>query len=49
MHLKSIKILNFKNLEEAEIIFSKKLNCFTGNNGAGKTNILDAIFYLSFK
>ncbi|NPA43894.1 MAG: DNA replication and repair protein RecF [Chlorobi bacterium] len=29
-------------------MFSKKLNCFTGNNGAGKTNILDAIFYLSF-
>jgi len=48
MHLKSIKVLNFKNLEEVNISFSKKLNCFTGNNGAGKTNILDAIFYLSF-
>ncbi len=48
MHLNSIKILNFKNLEEVNINLSKKLNCFTGNNGAGKTNILDAIFYLSF-
>lgn len=48
MHLKHLKTLNFKNLEETNINFSKKLNCFTGNNGAGKTNILDAIFYLSF-
>lgn len=48
MHLKSIKILNFKNLEDININFSQKLNCFTGNNGVGKTNILDAIFYLSF-
>jgi len=48
MHLKSIKILNFKNIGDAKFDFSKKLNCFTGNNGAGKTNLLDAIFYLSF-
>ena len=48
MFLKALKILNFKNLEEIELELSQKLNCFTGNNGAGKTNILDAIYYLSF-
>lgn len=48
MFLKNLKILNFKNLEETELEFSQKLNCFTGNNGAGKTNILDAVYYLSF-
>ncbi|NPA68239.1 MAG: DNA replication/repair protein RecF [Chlorobi bacterium] len=48
MYLKSLKIINFKNIEDAELSFSGKLNCFTGNNGAGKTNLLDAIHYLSF-
>ncbi|MCF6365586.1 MAG: DNA replication and repair protein RecF [Bacteroidales bacterium] len=48
MHLKNLNILNFKNLEEVNINLSKKLNCFTGKNGAGKTNLLDAIYYLSF-
>lgn len=48
MILKSLKIQSFKNLEEKELLFSEKLNCFTGNNGAGKTNILDALYYLSF-
>jgi DNA replication and repair protein RecF len=48
MYLESLKILNYKNLEELNLNFSEKLNCFTGNNGAGKTNILDAVFYLSF-
>ena len=48
MFLKKLKILSFKNLEEIELILSEKLNCFTGNNGAGKTNILDAVYYLSF-
>jgi DNA replication and repair protein RecF len=48
MILKSLKIQSFKNLEEKELQFSQKLNCFTGNNGAGKTNILDALYYLSF-
>lgn len=48
MHLNTLKIINFKNFEEQELVFSEKINCFVGNNGAGKTNLLDAIFYLSF-
>ncbi len=48
MYLKEIKLINFKNYEQAEISFSKKINCFTGLNGSGKTNLLDAIYYLSF-
>ena len=48
MFLKTLKILSFKNLEEIDLSLSEKLNCFTGNNGAGKTNILDAVYYLSF-
>ena len=48
MILKRISILNYKNLEEAEIDFSAKLNCFFGQNGMGKTNLLDAVYFLSF-
>jgi DNA replication and repair protein RecF len=48
MHLQSISISDFKNLEQVDISFSPKLNCFLGDNGAGKTNLLDAIYYLSF-
>lgn len=48
MFLKSVNIINFKNIEEAKLNFSEKLNCFTGNNGSGKTNLLDALHYLSF-
>ena len=48
MFLKKLSILNFKNYEEAQIEFSGKINCFLGNNGEGKTNLLDAIYYLSF-
>jgi DNA replication and repair protein RecF len=48
MFLKTISILNYKNIEEANLIFSPKINCFIGNNGMGKTNLLDAIYYLSF-
>ncbi len=48
MFLKNLKLTNFKNYQEAEFGFSNKINCFIGNNGAGKTNILDAIYYLSF-
>jgi len=46
MYLQSISLLNFKNIEEAEISFSPRINCFVGNNGVGKTNLLDAIHYL---
>lgn len=48
MHLKSLSILNYKNIEQLELNFGSKLNCFLGDNGAGKTNLLDAIYYLSF-
>lgn len=47
MHLKSIHLINFKNYEEAEITLSSNVNCFFGRNGSGKTNILDAVHYLS--
>ncbi|MDR1983542.1 MAG: DNA replication/repair protein RecF [Prevotellaceae bacterium] len=47
MHLKQISINNFKNIEQTELLFSQNLNCFVGDNGAGKTNLLDAIYYLS--
>ena len=48
MILREISILNYKNIREATLRFSDKLNCFVGLNGQGKTNILDAIYYLSF-
>lgn len=48
MFLKKLSILNFKNYDEAQLNLSDKVNCFLGNNGEGKTNLLDAIYYLSF-
>lgn len=48
MILQRISILNYKNILQAEITFSPKMNCFIGLNGAGKTNMLDAVYYLSF-
>ena len=48
MILKRISILNYKNLEQVEIGFSAKLNCFFGQNGMGKTNLQDAVYFLSF-
>ena len=48
MILRNLSILNFKNIGEASLEFSPKLNCFLGSNGEGKTNLLDAIYYLSF-
>jgi DNA replication and repair protein RecF len=47
MWLQKLSLLNFKNYPEAELRFSAAVNAFTGNNGAGKTNLLDAIHYLS--
>jgi DNA replication and repair protein RecF len=46
--LKKLNIINFKSYLQSEIEFSEKINCFVGNNGVGKTNLLDAIYYLSF-
>lgn len=48
MHIGDISIVNFKNLKEVQLEFSSKLNCFIGKNGAGKTNLLDAVYFLSF-
>lgn len=47
MVLTALSTLNFKNLSDDEIQFSPSLNCFVGANGAGKTNVLDAVYYLS--
>ncbi|WP_289105871.1 DNA replication and repair protein RecF [uncultured Bacteroides sp.] len=48
MWLKRISILNYKNIEQAELSFSPKMNCIIGRNGMGKTNLMDAVYYLSF-
>lgn len=48
MILKNISILNYKNLSQVELQLSPKINCFVGDNGMGKTNLLDAVYYLSF-
>lgn len=48
MFIRELSVLNYKNFGEATLTFSRKLNCFIGNNGVGKTNLLDAIYYLSF-
>lgn len=48
MYLRKISIANFKNIHESEIEFSPRLNCLIGDNGAGKTNLLDAVYFLSF-
>lgn len=47
MYLKSLSLVNFKNFGQVEYDFSGRINCFAGNNGVGKTNLLDAIHYLS--
>ncbi len=41
-----IKLTNFKNYRQADLAFHHRINCFTGNNGMGKTNLLDAVYYL---
>ena len=46
--LNHLQILNYRNIREASLDFSDKLNCFIGLNGQGKTNLLDAIYLLSF-
>ncbi len=48
MKLQRLNILNYKNIAEANLEFANGVNCLIGNNGMGKTNILDAIYYLSF-
>ncbi len=48
MFLKTVSLLNYKNFESKDLVFDSKINCFVGDNGKGKTNILDAIYHLSF-
>lgn len=48
MILERISIVNYRNIEEATLDFSPGVNCFVGANGMGKTNLLDAVYYLSF-
>lgn len=48
MLVKNISILNYRNLSDVSIALSPKINCFIGSNGMGKTNLLDALYYLSF-
>lgn len=48
MILKNISIINYKNIKAANLELSSNINCLIGHNGVGKTNFLDAIYYLSF-
>ena len=48
MILEKLSLINYKNITEATLELSPKINCFIGSNGVGKTNLLDAIFFLSF-
>lgn len=48
MYLQKLTLFNFKNFESQSFEFQDKINCFVGDNGVGKTNVLDAIYYLSF-
>lgn len=47
MHLEKLNLTNFKNYEEGSFTFSEQINCIVGANGSGKTNLLDAIYFLS--
>lgn len=48
MTLENLSLLNYKNFETVSFQFDSKINCLVGNNGVGKTNVLDAIYHLSF-
>lgn len=48
MYLEKLQIFNFKNYHESFFTFHEKLNCIVGDNGSGKTNLLDAIYFLAF-
>ena len=48
MILKTLSLLNYKNFDSKNFSFDSKINCFVGENGIGKTNVLDAIYHLSF-
>ena len=48
MILKTLSLINYKNFESQNFTFDTKINCFVGQNGIGKTNVLDSIYHLSF-
>jgi len=48
MYLEKLSLVNYKNFDAKNFEFDHKINCFVGNNGVGKTNILEAIYFLSF-
>ena len=48
MIIKRLKLKDFRNYENLDIEFEKGLNIITGSNGVGKTNVVEAIYYLSF-
>lgn len=48
MYLQRLKLANFKNYTDADLTFDNNVNCLVGDNGVGKTNLLDAVYYLSF-
>lgn len=48
MILEKLSLINYKNIQAATLELSPKINCFIGRNGVGKTNVLDAIYFLSF-
>jgi DNA replication and repair protein RecF len=48
MHLQKLQLTQFKNYEQASFEFVEGINCLLGRNGIGKTNLLDAIYYLAF-
>lgn len=47
MYLKKLSLLNFKNISQEELRLGEGINCLVGDNGAGKTNVIDAVHYLS--
>ena len=48
MILKELSLINYKNFDSRSFELDAKINCFVGNNGVGKTNVLDAVYHLSF-
>ena len=48
MYIERLLLSNFKNYSDLDVVFSNNVNCLVGNNGVGKTNLLDALYYLSF-
>ncbi len=48
LHLHNISLFQYRNYSQRKLEFSKRITAFCGNNGSGKTNLLEAIYYLSF-